>query len=74
MNENQQLTLREKEILEHIGKGFSNKEIARHLNISHHTVKTHLHNIYVKVDKSGRIKAFHAHLEITHDKRSEDRI
>jgi len=36
----------------------SNKEIARQLKISDHTVKTHLHHIYVKLEKSGRYKAF----------------
>jgi LuxR family maltose regulon positive regulatory protein len=69
-----QLTEREREILELTGKGLSNKEIARHLNISHNTVKTHLHRVYVKVEKSGRIKAFHAHQENRNGERSEDRI
>lgn len=52
------LTTREREILALIGTGMTNKEIARRLNISDHTVKTHLHHIYVKLDKSGRYKAF----------------
>jgi DNA-binding NarL/FixJ family response regulator len=54
------LTQREEEILELTIKGFSNKEIARLLRISPNTVKTHLHRVYVKTNKSGRIKAYHA--------------
>jgi DNA-binding NarL/FixJ family response regulator len=52
------LTTREREILALIGTAMTNKEIARHLKISDHTVKTHLHHIYVKLDRSGRYKAF----------------
>jgi DNA-binding NarL/FixJ family response regulator len=52
------LTAREREILALIGIAMSNKEIARQLKISNHTVKTHLHHIYVKLEKSGRYKAF----------------
>jgi len=52
------LTAREREILGLIGTAMTNKEIARHLNISDHTVKTHLHHIYVKLARSGRYKAF----------------
>ena len=40
------LTLREREILDLIALGFSNKKIATELFISPHTVKTHLHNIF----------------------------
>jgi DNA-binding NarL/FixJ family response regulator len=56
--EDSRLTGREQEILELIGNAMSNKEIARHLKISDLTVKTHLHRIYVKLEKSGRYKAF----------------
>jgi DNA-binding NarL/FixJ family response regulator len=58
MLEDQLLTAREREILALIGIAMSNKEIARQLKISDHTVKTHLHHIYVKLAKSGRYKAF----------------
>lgn len=51
------LTAREREILGLIGAAMTNKEIARKLKISDHTVKTHLHHIYVKLEKSGRYKA-----------------
>lgn len=52
------LTTREREILGLIGAAMTNKEIARKLKISDHTVKTHLHHIYVKLERSGRYKAF----------------
>ena len=52
------LTTREREILSLIGAGMSNKEIGRVLSISDQTVKTHLHHIYVKLNRSGRFKAF----------------
>jgi DNA-binding NarL/FixJ family response regulator len=57
------LTPREEEILRLIGSGLTNKEIGRRLDISDKTVKTHLHHIYVKLNKSGRYKAFLSHPE-----------
>lgn len=51
------LTAREEEIFDLIGLGLTNKEIARQLDISDHTVKTHLHRVYVKLQQSGRYKA-----------------
>jgi DNA-binding NarL/FixJ family response regulator len=51
------LTPREEEIFDLIGRGLTNKEIARELQISDHTVKTHLHRVYVKLNQSGRYKA-----------------
>lgn len=51
------LTVRERQILALIGNAMTNKEIARQLDISDHTVKTHLHHIYVKLHRSGRYKA-----------------
>jgi DNA-binding NarL/FixJ family response regulator len=51
------LTRREHEIMLLIRAGLSNKEIGRRLAISDHTVKTHLHRVYVKLHRSGRYKA-----------------
>jgi len=48
------LTIREQEIANLIGKGLRNKEIADRLHISTVTVKSHLTNIYRKLDVSNR--------------------
>lgn len=51
------LTASEKRILEMIVKGLSNKEIARGLEVSENTVKTHIKNIFDKIDVSDRTSA-----------------
>lgn len=51
------LTQREKEIILMIPTGASNDEIADQLNISPHTVKTHLYNIYGKINVPNRTHA-----------------
>ena len=43
-----ELTPREHQITSLVSAGFSNKEIARWLNLTEATVKTHLHIIYQK--------------------------
>jgi len=53
----QPLTSREKEILQTLANGASNKEIANALNISEHTVKIHLKNILKKLQVNNRIQA-----------------
>ncbi|MGE4505359.1 MAG: LuxR C-terminal-related transcriptional regulator [Desulfovibrionaceae bacterium] len=53
----EQLTRKEKEILAKVASGATNKEIADQLFISVHTVKTHLYNIYKKIDASNRLQA-----------------
>ncbi|WDP93254.1 MAG: response regulator transcription factor [Desulfobacter sp.] len=51
------LTRRQKEILGLIAKGCSNKEIADTLFISPLTVKTHLQNIFAKINVKQRLQA-----------------
>jgi two-component system, NarL family, response regulator YdfI len=51
------LTPREAEILTLLGDGLGNKEIARRLGISDHTVKTHLAAIYEKLGAANRAEA-----------------
>jgi DNA-binding NarL/FixJ family response regulator len=48
------LSRREREIVEWMRKGMTNKEIGRVLGISDMTVKTHAHNIFHKLEVSGR--------------------
>lgn len=51
------LTHREVDILTRISQGFSVVETARLLEISHHTVTTHIKNIYSKLAVHNRIEA-----------------
>lgn len=51
------LTEREREILEHLAHGESNKAIARKLDISHDTVKLHVRHILAKLNLTSRVEA-----------------
>jgi DNA-binding NarL/FixJ family response regulator len=50
------LTSREKEIVDLISEGLSNKEIAKRLHIATYTVKSHVHNILEKLALSTRLE------------------
>jgi DNA-binding NarL/FixJ family response regulator len=50
----QQLTAREQEVLRHLARGHSNKQIARDLDLSVRTVETHRQNIKRKLDIEGQ--------------------
>ena len=51
-----QLSARELQIVAWMRRGMTNKEIARELGISDTTVKTHAHNIFHKMNISGRVR------------------
>ncbi|MDZ4757588.1 MAG: response regulator transcription factor [Bacteroidota bacterium] len=51
------LSPREKEILEYLSKGYRYKEIGSLLNISTETVRTHIRNIYEKLQVQSRTEA-----------------
>lgn len=51
------LTRREREVLDLIGQGLSNKEIGNHLCLSVATVKHHVHNIFEKLGLNRRADA-----------------
>ena len=50
------LTKREREIIDLISEGMSNKEIAQQLHIATFTVKSHVHNVLEKLDLSTRLQ------------------
>ena len=52
-----QLTAREREILDYLAQGLSNKAIARALDISHDTVKLHVRHILAKLNLTSRVEA-----------------
>ncbi len=51
------LTLREREVLQHVATGAANKEIGADLHISENTVKNHLRNILEKLHLKNRTQA-----------------
>jgi DNA-binding NarL/FixJ family response regulator len=51
------LTTREREVLEWLGQGLSNRQIAGRLDISEHTVKFHVSAIYAKMGVRSRAEA-----------------
>ncbi len=61
------LTERERQVIDLLGEGLSNKEIAARLHVAIHTVKSHVHNILEKL-------ALHTRLEVaafSHSRRSQ---
>jgi RNA polymerase sigma factor (sigma-70 family) len=50
----EQLTEREREVLEHVAKGLSNTEIAEQLYVSQATVKTHIGRLLMKLQARDR--------------------
>ncbi len=51
-----QMTQREKEVIELIAGGHTNKEIAQKLSVSPHTIKSHVHNILEKLSIHSRLQ------------------
>ena len=57
------MTKREKQVIELIAEGYTNKEIAQKLHLSTHTVKSHVHNILEKLSLNTRVQiAKHLHI------------
>jgi DNA-binding NarL/FixJ family response regulator len=62
--EDVRMTRREREVIELIGEGLSNKEIAMRLNIATHTVKSHVRNVMEKLALHTRLQiAAYSHRE-----------
>lgn len=51
------LTPRERQVLDGIKEGNSNRMVARLLGISERTVKVHLHSIFIKLGAASRTEA-----------------
>jgi DNA-binding NarL/FixJ family response regulator len=57
----EQLTRRERQVIDHVAQGLSNKAIARRLGISDNTVRHHLTTIFAKLGVTDRLAlAVHA--------------
>ena len=53
----EELTPREREVLELVGEGLANKQISRRLGISEKTVKAHLTNVFQRIGVGDRVSA-----------------
>jgi len=63
LEESVRMTKRERQVIELISDGYTNKEIAQKLHLSTYTVKSHVHNILEKLSLSTRVQvAKHAHI------------
>jgi DNA-binding NarL/FixJ family response regulator len=67
------MTKRERDVIDLIAEGLSNKEIAQRLNIATYTVKSHVHNILEKLALHTRLQlARYAHTQGTFKTQSEE--
>lgn len=57
LNRADPLTAREREVLQLVSQGLSNKLIARELQVSEHTVKFHVSSIFAKLGAASRTEA-----------------
>lgn len=63
ITESTRMTKRERQVIELIAEGYTNKEIAQKLHLSTYTIKSHVHNILEKLALNTRVQiAKHAHL------------
>jgi DNA-binding NarL/FixJ family response regulator len=67
--ESVRLTNRERQVIELLGEGLSNKEFATRLHIAVHTVKSHVHNVLEKLALRSRLEV----VAFTHGSNSRER-
>lgn len=64
--EDVRITRREREVIDLIGEGLSNKEISVRLNVATHTVKSHVRNVMEKLSLHTQLQiAAYSHREAT---------
>ncbi len=51
------ITERERQVLKYLAEGKTNEEIAKFLNVTVHTAKAHVHNIFEKMEVQDRTQA-----------------
>lgn len=51
------ITNREIQVLKYLAEGLNNYEISGKMNVSVHTIKAHIHNIFDKLSVQGRTQA-----------------
>lgn len=61
-HEYEKLTIREQQVLDHLSQAYTYAEIAEALNMSYHTVHTHIRHIYEKLHVRSRSEAVAIHL------------
>jgi DNA-binding NarL/FixJ family response regulator len=67
IEESIRMTKREKQVIELIANGDTNKEIAQKLHLSTYTIKSHVHNILEKLALGTRVQiAKHAHQAVNY--------
>jgi len=59
-NSRPDLTLRQQRLISLVARGFTNKEIASHLNLSEFTVRNHIHRILKRLNAGNRSEAVEA--------------
>ena len=67
-----QMTKREREVIELLSEGMTNKEIAQRIHVSMYTIKSHIHNIMEKLALHTRLEiAYYSYTDETRDKISK---
>ena len=67
-----QMTKREREVIELLSEGMTNKEIAQRIHVSMYTIKSHIHNIMEKLALHTRLEiANYSYTDETRDKISK---